>query len=65
MHFIPGKIDLKGAEQAKTLTSIDPSLQLIAKDHISVQTMSWIEVIRRKHGFHDHEGTLPPPTRRN
>lgn len=57
-----GKIDLQGAENSQGGNqSPDFILQLLAKNKISVQTMSWIEVIRRKHGFiHENEGTLPP-----
>lgn len=36
-------------------------LQLIANGNIRLETMSWIEAIRRKYGFMDEkQGTLPP-----
>lgn len=36
-------------------------LQLIAFGNIRLETLSWIEAIRRKHGFlREEEGTLPP-----
>lgn len=57
-----GKIDLGGAEVAsrRTLgltkegeTSAEeaPRLILQAGAHLSMQTLSWIDVIRKKHGY--------------
>ncbi len=37
------------------------SLRLVAHGNIRLETMSWIEAIRRKYGFVDEkQGTLPP-----
>jgi len=35
-------------------------LELIAFGNIRLETMSWIEAIRRKHGFAENEGTAAP-----
>ena len=36
-------------------------LQLIANGNIRLETMSWMEAIRRKHGFMDESQGTPPP----
>jgi DNL zinc finger len=61
-----GKIDLRGAESqamqgyverqgsgdgAEEPSGVIPSLWLQGKDVIRVETLSWIEAIRRRHGF--------------
>lgn len=61
-----GKIDLRGAE-SQSLQSLAaggvndpspsvpsvPSLHLTANETVKVETLSWIEAIRRRHGFAD------------
>jgi hypothetical protein len=49
-----GKIDLKGAEGGYDLgdkQQIDHTLSIQAYDQIAVKTTSWIEIIRKKHGY--------------
>ena len=37
-----------------------PDLTLTAHGHVTVETLSWFEAIRRKHGIREGEGSLPP-----
>jgi hypothetical protein len=55
-----GKVDLRGSEVSREAKQLS-KLELESSGKISIQTMSWIQVIRRRHGFvDDSEGTLPP-----
>jgi len=70
---LSGKINLEGADlqsmqtiidddNENTLfqTKIDSSIKLIASNNIKLETLSWIEAIRRRHGLGDKDITKPP-----
>ena len=70
-----GKINLDGADSQSMLTIMndtedgplslsksDSSIKFIASDSITLETLSWIEAIRRRHGLSDKIDTKPPKT---
>jgi DUF4097 and DUF4098 domain-containing protein YvlB len=71
---LSGKINLEGADSQSmqtimndddsliTLSKIDSSMKFVASGDIKLETLSWIEAIRRRHGLSNTEGTIPPKT---
>lgn len=67
-----GKINLDGADSQSMLTIMsdddgsssssksDSSIKFTASGDITLETLSWIEAIRRRHGLSDKVGTIPP-----
>ena len=70
-----GKINLDGADSQSMQTIMndtedgplfisksDSSIKFVASDSITLETLSWIEAIRRRHGLSDKLDTIPPKT---
>lgn len=57
LSFVPGKVHLRGSEESRMATQL-PALSVESSGKIFIKTMSWIEVIRRRHGFVDKNGTI-------
>lgn len=57
LSIVPGKVHLRGSEESRMATQL-PALSVESSGKIFIKTMSWIEVIRRRHGFVDKNGTI-------
>lgn len=62
---IPGVVAANGNDESQLTEKLGGGpekfgLQLISFGNIRLETLSWIEAIRRKHGFSNNEGTAPP-----
>ena len=56
-----GGAQASGKEEKEGQTDIGFDLTLRSHGHIRVETLSWIEIIRRKHGFGDSSDQGLPP----